>query len=174
MIHNVWPSSEGERRGLVKNWASILDPGAQQQAMRLSRSVMVEGHVALMPDAHVGMGATIGSVFQTRNALIPAAVGVDIGCGMSAVRTNIEAAALDLGARRRLLEHLRQGIPSGVGKAHDEPTSAWRHFLMRESLSGGVVKLQLERKAAVQFGTLGAGNHFAEFSEDQAGFRVWL
>ena len=69
------------------SWASILDDQARAQAELTAQLPIVDPHVALMPDAHVGMGATVGSVIPTRGAVIPAAVGVDIGCGMVAVRT---------------------------------------------------------------------------------------
>ena len=73
------------RHGNVLNWATELDPAALEQAQRAASMPFVEGHVALMPDAHVGLGATVGSVIPTRGAVIPSAVGVDIGCGMIAV-----------------------------------------------------------------------------------------
>ena len=73
----------------VKNWASILDENTRLQAEMLSRSEVICGHVALMPDAHLGMGATVGSVIPTKNAVIPAAIGVDIGCGMIAVNSGL-------------------------------------------------------------------------------------
>lgn len=76
--------------GEVKNWASILDDNTRLQAEMLSRSQVIAGHVALMPDAHLGKGATVGSVIPTIGAVIPAAIGVDIGCGMIAVRTTTE------------------------------------------------------------------------------------
>ena len=66
------------------SWASILDDETREQAERTSRLTILDGHLALMPDAHLGKGATIGTVIPTRNAVIPSAVGVDIGCGMAA------------------------------------------------------------------------------------------
>ena len=77
-----------ERKG-VRNWASILDQRTREQAEKLARCPAVSGLVALMPDAHLGIGATVGSVIITENAIIPAAVGVDIGCGMIACRTDL-------------------------------------------------------------------------------------
>ena len=76
------------------NWATDVDEGTLLQAGKASRLPIVSGHIALMPDAHVGMGATVGSVIPTENAVIPAAVGVDIGCGMIAVHTSLVAADL--------------------------------------------------------------------------------
>ena len=83
-----------EERNGVRNWASILDEQTRQQAEKLARCPAVSGPVALMPDAHLGIGATVGSVIVTENAIIPAAVGVDIGCGMIACRTDLVAGEL--------------------------------------------------------------------------------
>lgn len=71
----------------LMNWASIMEPNTRDQAINTSRMPFIHPHLALMPDAHLGKGATVGSVIPTLDAVIPAAVGVDIGCGMIAVRT---------------------------------------------------------------------------------------
>ncbi|HKX13673.1 MAG TPA: RtcB family protein, partial [Propionibacteriaceae bacterium] len=76
------------------SWASILDPQTEAQAIRAASMPFIHPHIALMPDAHLGKGATVGSVIPTERAIIPAAVGVDIGCGMIAVRTQFQAAEL--------------------------------------------------------------------------------
>ena len=90
------------------SWASEIDEGTVAQASRAARLPFVDGHVALMPDAHVGIGATVGSVIPTRDAIIPSAVGVDIGCGMVATETDLVAADLpdDLGRLMRLIERI--------------------------------------------------------------------
>src|SRR5580692_1863759 len=80
-----------ERVGNVLSWGSDLEKETIEQAAKASRLPFVKGHLALMPDAHVGMGATIGSVIPTQGAVIPSAVGVDIGCGMVAAETNLRA-----------------------------------------------------------------------------------
>ncbi len=77
------------REGKVLSWASILDDNARAQAEMISRSPIVDGHVALMPDAHFGMGACVGSAIVTSGGILPSAVGVDIGCGMIAVETSV-------------------------------------------------------------------------------------
>ncbi len=82
------------RTGNVLNWASDIDAAALDQAQCTAALPFVAGHVALMPDAHVGMGATIGSVIPTAGAIIPSAVGVDIGCGMVAVELPLDSASL--------------------------------------------------------------------------------
>ncbi len=103
----------------VKNWASILDDNTRLQAEMLSRSAVICGHVALMPDAHIGMGATVGSVIPTKDAVIPAAIGVDIGCGMIAVHTGLNKDDLP-GDLAGLHANVARSVPSGVGRQ-----SAW-------------------------------------------------
>ena len=90
------------------NWASILEPQARQQAENTASMPFIFPHLALMPDAHHGKGATVGSVIPTLGAIMPAAVGVDIGCGMIAVRTQFTKDDIDLSAKPLAL--LRQDI----------------------------------------------------------------
>src|ERR671919_1972941 len=101
----------------VLSWASELDELTRAQAEATARLPILAGHVALMPDAHLGKGATIGSVIPTESAIIPSAVGVDVGCGMIAVRTTITASQLpdDL---RGVLEAIERTVPARIGKAH--------------------------------------------------------
>src|SRR4051795_10712961 len=99
------------------SWASDIEPATVEQAARTARLPFVAGHVALMPDAHVGIGATVGSVIPTDGAVIPAAVGVDIGCGMIASETDLTAADLPE-SLRSLMPLIEQRIPAGVGKGH--------------------------------------------------------
>jgi tRNA-splicing ligase RtcB len=151
------------------SWASDLDPQAAAQAQRTARLPFVEGHVALMPDAHLGIGATVGSVIPTRDAIIPAAVGVDIGCGMVAVETDLTAADLP-DSLDPLMPLVARRIPAGVGKGHEFAVSAGRYTELGKPatpLTGN-----LETKAATQFGTLGSGNHFVEVCLDERE-RVW-
>src|SRR3954468_6446982 len=99
------------------SWASDIGPDTIDQAARTARLPFVAGHVALMPDAHIGIGATVGSVIPTDGAIIPAAVGVDIGCGMIASETDLTAADLPE-SLRALMPLIEQRIPAGVGKGH--------------------------------------------------------
>src|SRR5881296_3516663 len=101
------------------NWATDIDEGTLLQAGKASRLPIVSGHVALMPDAHVGMGATVGSVIPTENAVIPAAVGVDIGCGMIAAELDLTEDQLPDNLDP-LLGRIEKSIPAGVGKGHDQ------------------------------------------------------
>ena len=166
--------------GEVKNWASILDEGTRRQAEMLSRAPGIAGHVALMPDAHIGKGATVGSVIPTHlDTIIPAAVGVDIGCGMIAVRLNKTRDELpdDLSP---LVGLFGRSIPAGVGREHGRRgrgesgrartgrSEQWFRDNPMPSREG------LDANRAVrQLGTLGSGNHFVEVCVD-TGMRVWV
>lgn len=125
----------------------------------------MRGHVALMPDAHIGIGATIGSVIPTKGAVVPTAVGVDIGCGMIPVETGLQSTALpdDLGA---LHGRIRDAAPAGVGKGHERQGHDGSALPHLPQLPDDLTDKQ--RKTAVaQFGTLGSGNHFVEVCLDE-------
>jgi RNA-splicing ligase RtcB len=152
------------------SWASELDEQTLAQARRTARLPIVAGHVALMPDAHLGIGATVGSVIPTRDAIIPAAVGVDIGCGMIAVETDLAASDLpdDLDP---LVAKIERAIPAGVGKGHGRRSGPGRKWFAENPPSADFVAKQVER-TITQFGTLGAGNHFVAVAVDERA-RVW-
>ncbi|MEZ5340710.1 MAG: RtcB family protein [Acidimicrobiales bacterium] len=144
------------------SWASILDEGTIQQAERTARLPILAGHVALMADAHIGIGATVGSVVPTRGAIIPSCVGVDIGCGMAAVKTSLTASDLpdNLDA---MLPSIERAIPAGVGQGNKEAGSAAQSW-MRANPIPSEVTAKLAAKCLAQLGSLGSGNHFAEVS----------
>lgn len=153
----------------LKVWAEDLDDNTLAQAVRTSRLPIVAGHVALMPDAHLGRGATVGSVVPTQGAVIPACVGVDIGCGMAAVRTDLVSSDLpdDL---RPVLAAMEKAIPAGVGRGHESRAmDEW----LATNRPQTELDSRLKEKARLQMGTLGSGNHFAEVSLDEND-RVWL
>ena len=157
------------------SWARDLDDNAMQQALRTSRLPVLAGPVALMPDAHYGIGATVGSVVATENAILPSAVGVDIGCGMIAAETSLTAEDLpdDL---RTLHGILRDRIPAGVGKGHERaagPAPASLRALGLPPGSAALLSARHQEKIRVQFGSLGSGNHFLELCLDERG-RVWV
>lgn len=162
--------------GRLRSWASQLDGQTAAQAARTATVPVLDGAVALMPDAHLGIGATVGSVIPTAGAIIPAAVGVDLGCGMVAVETGLDAAKLpdDLGG---LLRALEGRIPAGVGQGHDVVAErAWERFVAEHGLPLGAEGTAVDAvvaKAPKQFGTLGSGNHFVEVCTDERGV-VWL
>ena len=153
------------------SWASDVDPATIRQAEKTARLPVVEGHVALMPDAHVGIGATVGSVIPTKGAVIPAAVGVDIGCGMIAAELDLTESRLpdDLSP---LLGRIERAVPAGVGQAHDRAVSSGGRWLARHRPATELSAKQATT-AARQFGTLGSGNHFFELCVDERG-RVWV
>ena len=153
------------------NWASILDPQTKEQAITTSSMPFIYPHLALMPDAHLGLGATVGSVIPTLGAIIPAAVGVDIGCGMIAVKTQFTAddvAGKDLSALR---EQIERSIPLSAGGKNQKI----RHTAQAriEALEALATPEQLARIDGLsrlwrnQLGTLGSGNHFIEVSLDE-------
>jgi tRNA-splicing ligase RtcB len=153
-------------------WASDVEPNTIEQAAKTARLPFVKGHVALMPDAHVGIGATVGSVIATQGAIVPAAVGVDIGCGMIAVDTGLTSHALpdDLGSLHGLI---RQAVPAGVGKGHESvPRHHLAHWPWDRKPATELTEKQ-QHTASDQFGTLGAGNHFVEVCLDERD-QVWV
>ena len=154
----------------VKSWATEVDEKTMEQAERAARLPIMAGHLALMPDAHWGMGATIGSVIATHSAIIPAAVGVDIGCGMIAVQTDIPASRLPDNLND-LHHQIMRSIPSGVGKAHGTATEAGLAWLADHPTP--LVREKWQGDAANQLGTLGSGNHFLEVCLDEADM-VWV
>jgi tRNA-splicing ligase RtcB len=138
----------------------------------VSRLPCLYKHVALMPDAHLGKGSMVGSVIATRDAVIPATVGVDIGCGMMAVKTPFKSGILD----RKLAEfrhEIERAIPVGFNayKESVDEASRWEGWEEFPELHGGVQ--DRKRKAMVQLGTLGGGNHFIEVCLDTED-NVWL
>jgi tRNA-splicing ligase RtcB len=158
----------------LMNWASILDPATREQAVRTSTMPFIHPHVALMPDAHLGKGATVGSVIPTVGAIIPAAVGVDIGCGMMAVRTGLSAADLP-GDRQALHGAISRAVPLSAGKyntrLYGEDTAA--RVAALEAMRGIEQAEAVAPNWRMQLGSLGSGNHFIEVSLDEDG-GVWL
>lgn len=153
-------------------WLDDLDPEAMQQAMNLANLPFAFHHVAVMPDAHVGYGMPIGGVLATRGAVIPNAVGVDIGCGMCAVRTGFNETASE--QLKKVLGRIRQAIPLGF-KHHRAPMPA---ALMPDIPSGEMEKrlpivAREYASARHQLGTLGGGNHFIEIQRGSDN-RIWL
>ncbi|GGR37345.1 RNA-splicing ligase RtcB [Streptomyces cinereoruber] len=158
---------------------STVEGGAMQQLQNVATLPWVEG-LAVMPDVHYGKGATVGSVIAMRGAVCPAAVGVDIGCGMSAVKTSLTANDLP-GDLSRLRSKIEQAIPVGRGlhreavdpkRLYQFPTAGWDDFWSRFDGIADAVKFRRER-AGQQMGTLGSGNHFVEFCVDMSD-SVWL
>ncbi|WP_263730483.1 RtcB family protein [Cellulomonas sp. SG140] len=167
------------------SWASILEPKTREQAIRTAAMPFVQPHMALMPDAHLGKGATVGSVIPTEGAIMPAAVGVDIGCGMDAVLTQWtidDLQAIDYGqdgSLRRLREEIERAIPLSAGKYNTELTAtAIARLNRRDGLHDLAARAGFDPAVYApnwerQLGSLGSGNHFIEISLDELD-RVWI
>ncbi|MGN6442009.1 MAG: RtcB family protein [Arthrobacter sp.] len=157
------------------NWASILDDKTREQAVMTAKLPFIYPHLALMPDAHLGKGATVGSVIPTLRAIIPAAVGVDIGCGMIAVRTQYSVKDLPKD-RKGLREDIERVIQLSAGNNNRKilPTAEPRIAeLKQRAAKAGFNPAQYVAKWELQLGSLGSGNHFIEVSADEDD-GVWL
>jgi tRNA-splicing ligase RtcB len=160
--------------GRLLNWASILEPNTREQAERTAAMPFIRPHLALMPDAHLGKGATVGSVIPTEGAIIPAAVGVDIGCGMMAVRTQFDAADLAGKPLDVLHGQISRAVPLSAGKYNRKVRdSAEPRIAELNRLPGADQANGIAGNWPMQLGSLGSGNHFIEVSLDEAQ-RVWL
>jgi tRNA-splicing ligase RtcB len=148
-----------------------IEPEALRQLYNTSESPVLAHHLAVMPDCHFGKGSTVGSVIPTAGGIIPAAVGVDIGCGMIAVQTIFNASQLPENLKT-LESGIEKRIPLGAGGKNSKITATARK--RNESLAGkAAVDYRKYAGWQEQMGTLGSGNHFVEIclDEDQ---RVWL
>ena len=154
----------------LKSFASIIDENTTKQAEAASKLPFVVD-IALMPDAHVGIGCCVGAVVVTDNAIVPSLVGVDIGCGMMAVETSLTANDLP-DSLDNLVHRISRSIPAGVGRSHSEPKSESILWFQEHPLE---TALSDRTKTAVinQLGTLGSGNHFIEINLDERNV-VWL
>lgn len=171
-------------RAPVKAWVKgvPVEEAARRQLENIARLPFIHSHVAAMPDVHLGKGATVGSVIATKGAIVPAAVGVDIGCGMMALRTSLTAAQLpdSLAALRSDIERAvphggigvkggwKSGIPDAVGRRFTASGLAERLAVIEgkhEKIAGA--------NHVVHLGTLGTGNHFIEVCLDEEQ-RVWV
>lgn len=155
------------------SWASIVDEQALQQARNASSMPFIFPHLALMPDAHLGKGATVGAVLPTLGAIMPAAVGVDIGCGMSAVRTQYRVG--DLPAERSSLHAaISAAIPLSAGRYNPGiAVTAATRIAELEAMPGVEQADDAAPNWRLQLGSLGSGNHFIEISVDEDD-AVWL
>lgn len=166
----------------IKSWSESVEPEAMTQAINLANHPCIREHVALMPDCHSGYGMPIGGVIAVENAVIPNAVGVDIACGVAAVKTNLQLTDFgnerDKQARkiRAILDELHKRVPVGEGHSHQEPQE-WERFKEIRDESGRYRRTWLtDHKwdlAYKSLGTLGGGNHFLEIQAD-GNDQIWL
>ncbi|MCD8289285.1 MAG: RtcB family protein [Prevotella sp.] len=155
----------------AKLWLEEVETSCMEQIIALASLPYVFKHVAIMPDAHAGKGMPIGGVLATKGIVVPNAVGVDIGCGMCAMRTSLKASELSRETLLKVVTHIRNTIPMGIehrSTAVDErylPEADWAKLpFLRDR------KLQLQR----EIGMLGGGNHFIEIQRDTATDNVWV
>ena len=159
------------------SWASLLEQNTLDQALTSSKMPFIYPHLALMPDAHLGLGATVGSVIPTLGAVMPAAVGVDIGCGMIAVETQFTRA--DVAASGSLTElrlQIERAIPLSAGGANNKVVATAEPRVAELTSMADAIGLEPGRYAgkwALQLGTLGSGNHFIEVTADETD-TIWL
>ena len=169
-----WITKEADYRVPIKSWCADIENEAMAQAVDLARHPVIFHHVALMPDCHVGYGMPIGGVIASREAVIPNAVGVDIGCGMGAVRTSLNASMTDQSLLRQVVKGVKARVPCGEGHAH-RAAQTWDDFEARMAAcrERGWYSAHVYELALRNLGTLGGGNHFIEVqaAEDD---QVWL
>jgi tRNA-splicing ligase RtcB len=168
----------------VHIYTDEIDHAALQQLLNIASLPIVHPHIAAMPDVHAGIGATVGSVIPTRSAIIPAAVGVDIGCGMNAVRTTLTASQLPDNLAR-LRSAIEAAVPVGFEQHAWDKVRGSAHARVGRPLNdrldrivgkhGGIMKMQSKfaQTWICQLGTLGGGNHFIEICIDEEQ-RVWI
>jgi len=166
----------GDGRVPVKIWTDEVEETALTQLKNLTRLPFIKTHIAAMPDVHAGIGSTVGSVVATEGAIVPAMVGVDIGCGMNAVRLSLKASDLPDNLKP-IRDEIEKRVPLGVGGGHDHMRAVQFDLLNRgnmDTLYHTVVDPlykgdwdKFNVKAASQLGTLGSGNHFIELCIDE-------
>jgi len=153
----------------IKLWLDDIEPGALAQARNLANLPFIFKHVALMPDAHEGYGMPIGGVLATNGVVIPNAVGVDIGCGMCALKTNLPDITTE--TIKQIMSGIRELVPLGFD--HHESRQDETLMPSKENIiENGVVERQF-LAALKQIGTLGGGNHFIEIQKGSDG-HVWI
>jgi tRNA-splicing ligase RtcB len=152
----------------VKLWLDDIEDGALAQAKDLANLKFAFKHIAIMPDSHQGYGMPIGGVMATEQVVVPNAVGVDIGCGMTAIKSDIKVEDISQDDLKEIMGEIRKVIPMGFG--HHKEKQEWEGFNSAPDIE--VIQKQLEN-AKYQLGTLGGGNHFIEIQKGDDGF-VWV
>lgn len=179
-IHLVLNANEKNGHKPVKIFTPDVDPQALQQLRNMAALPFVFRHIAVMPDVHVGIGATVGSVIPSQGAIVPAAVGVDIGCGMNAVRLSLNARQLPDNPKA-LRTAIEKAVPVGFDQHKRETVKASSLSALDAGIDRivgkhpGLMKMlrQFRLTWARQLGTLGGGNHFIEICLDEAD-DVWV
>lgn len=165
----------GDGKVPVKIWTSDIEKEALEQVMLLAELPFIFKHVSVMPDVHAGKGSTVGTVFATKDIVIPSTVGVDIGCGMAAVKTPYHVDQLN-GKLEQLRKFIENAVPVGFAQHKDDSLVSGPEYNELFDEFRDVIPTEikgLEMKAAAQLGTLGSGNHFIEISAETDG-TVWI
>jgi tRNA-splicing ligase RtcB len=150
----------------IKLWLKDIEQGALDQALNLAKLPFAYKWIAIMPDSHVGYGMPIGGVMATDRVIIPNAVGVDIGCGMTAWKSDLTE--LDVDEIKRIMGEIRKVIP--LGFSHHKEKQEWSGFDNAPDIR--IIQQELEN-AKYQLGTLGGGNHFIEIQKGDDGL-IWV
>lgn len=153
---------------VIKSWSETPEEGAIKQALNLARLPFAFHHICLMPDTHQGYGMPIGGVMATNNVVIPNAVGLDVGCGLCAVKTSLTE--INIPTLKFIMTEIRKVIPVGLGKWHTEPQDINSMPYGYEDLP---IVSQEFTKARKQLSSLGAGNHFLEIQKGNDG-HIWI
>ncbi len=152
----------------ILSWADEVEAGALKQAKNLANLPFAKRHIALMPDVHQGYGMPIGGVLATRDALIPNAVGVDIGCGMCAVKTSLTD--IDAETLRKIIGEIKRVVPVGFNKHKKEQDES---LMPNQNYTELDIVYKEYFNALKSLGTLGGGNHFIEIQKGSDGY-IWI
>lgn len=156
----------------IKLWLEDIEDGAMAQIMNLSNLPFAFKHIAVMPDSHQGYGMPIGGVLATRGYVIPNAVGVDIGCGMCAIRTSIQE--INISQIKEIMGKIRESVPVGFNHNKEKQDESFMPMPFEELKEMKITVVERQYESALkQIGTLGGGNHFIELQKGNDGF-VWV
>lgn len=155
----------------IKIWTDEIENGALEQAKNLANLPFAFKHIAIMPDTHQGFGMPIGGVLATKDVIIPNAVGVDIGCGMCAVKTSLTS--IDKETLKKIMGEIRKAIPVGFNKHKEAQKGILTPKLFFEQSQPDTIFLKEYDNAELSLGTLGGGNHFIEIQKGSDGY-IWI
>jgi tRNA-splicing ligase RtcB len=155
---------------VIKSWCDNPEAEALDQAKNLARLPFAFQQICLMPDTHVGYGMPIGGVLATENVIIPNAVGVDIGCGMCAVKTSLKSEWISKDTIKKIIGEIRKIIPVGFSHQSRKQDDNLMPILNGD---GASIVIREYQNALTQIGTLGGGNHFIELQKDEEG-SIWI
>lgn len=159
-----------EGKNLVKIWGNEIEDTAMEQVKNLAELPFVYKHIALMPDNHMGFGCPIGTVLATKNIIVPNLIGVDIGCGMCAVKTSLTEINTD--TLKKIMGEIRKVIPVGFNKHKEKQAESLMPLTENAFFSGSIISNEYDN-ALKSLGTLGGGNHFIEIQKGNDG-HIWI